>query len=801
MQRIDLTDPAARDAGLADLERLREEAQGDDHIDADVDAILREVRALGDAAVVDYGARFDGVACASLRLPDDELAQIAALCDPVVVEALREAADRIRAFHRPQLPQGFVLDGGQLELRVHALSCVGLYVPGGRAAYPSTVLMTAVPAVVAGVGRVCVATPPQRPERSATIVAPAIAAACRIAGVTDVFTMGGAQAVGAFAYGTERKGGVVPRVDKICGPGNAWVAAAKRKVAGVVGIDLFAGPSEVLVCDDGAASPDEIAVDLIAQAEHDPRAIAVCATTSPSTYAALPAAVDRALAARDNPVARQALAAQGRVVLVKDAAALVDVAQRFAPEHLEWLADPSLTSTVTSAGAIFVGRFTPEPVGDYFAGPNHTLPTAGTSRFASGLSTTDFIKKTHVIAWDEATLRRHGEKIAALADSEGLPGHAEAVRHRLRDKQHDSHTSAKAEAAQWVVPIVRSQKAYTLEAPSDVPVKLNQNEAEGDLPPDVKEKVLARYRSLGFHRYAPFAPDALVEKIAARDSWRADGTLVGAGSNELLVALFRSVAGPGERVLMPTPCFSIYPLHLSLCGADVERLPLSADDDYAFDVDELVRRARAAKVVLVGSPNNPTGSVLPAGAVQRLLDETNALVIVDEAYREFSPVPDAAPLLPTTSRLALLRTFSKACGMGGMRLGVLLADPGLVTEVRKVLLPYTVSTFTAAAAEVVVDEPGLVQGRAQRAIAERARVTAALRARGRRVIEGGANFVLMASSRPTDEFKGLLGRGVLVRDTSSATPGFLRVSVGSAADNDRFLAALDDVGVGGGASR
>jgi len=396
-----------------------------------------------------------------------------------------------------------------------------------------------------------------------------------------------------------------------------------------------------------------------------------------------------------------------------------------------------------------------------------------------------------VIAWDEATLRRHGDKIAALADSEGLPGHAQAVRHRLQAPNRTSDTSLSAEVSQWVVPLVRGQRAYTLEAPTDVAVKLNQNEAEGDLPSAVKDKVLARYRGLGFHRYASFAPDALVDKIAARDGWRADGTLLGAGSNELLVALFRAVAGLGERVLMPSPCFSIYPLHLALCGADIERLALSPGDDYAFDVDRLVERARAAKVVLVGSPNNPTGSVLPQAAIRRLLDETQALVIVDEAYREFSPEPDAAPLLSTTSRLALLRTFSKARGMGGLRLGVLLADPGLVTEVRKVLLPYTVSTFTAATAEVVLDEPGLIEGRVRRAVAERARVTTALRARGRRVIEGGANFVLMGSSRPTDEFKALLGRGVLVRDTSPATPGFLRVSIGSAADNDAFLVALD----------
>jgi histidinol dehydrogenase len=750
----------------AALEALREESLEDEGVERAVKDILRDVRARGDDAVRDCTARFDGVTRSALRLSDDELSALAARCDPAVRAALEEAADRIRAFHAPQRPRGFVLDGGRLEQRVHPLDVVGLYVPGGRAAYPSTVLMTAVPAVVAGVRRVCVATPPQK---GADLIAPAIAAACQIAGVTDVFTMGGAQAVAAFAYGT----GEVPRVDKICGPGNAYVAAAKRAVAGRVGVDLFAGPSEVLVLEHGVGDVDVprlaklIALDLIAQAEHDPRAIAAVVTTSKALADALPAAVAAALAAAPNPVAQQSLTATGAVCLARDVDEAIAFAQAWAPEHLEWLADPALSSRVTTAGAIFVGPHTPEPVGDYFAGPNHTLPTGGTSRFASGLSTTDFVRKTHVIAWDERDLRAHGEKIATLAHSEGLPGHARSVEERLRLPATASAV-VDDDPGRFAVPLVRAQKAYTLDAPPDAPVKLNQNEAAEDLPAELKALILQRFGTVDFRRYPPFAPDDVLEKIAAVDGWRNDGVLVGNGSNELLVALFRTVLGPGERVLRADP---------------------SPDDDYRWPVERLVERSRAAKVVLLTTPNNPTGSVLTARDIERVLDATRGLVVVDEAYREFCG-QDFAPLLQRHPRLVLLRTFSKARGLAGLRFGYLLADPRLVTEIRKVLLPYNVSALTQAAALVLLERRDLVDARAAATMQARDGLVQALRAKGRRVIEGGANFVLLSSTTPRADFERLLAAGVLVRDLSHTTPGFLRVSVGTDEEHARLLGAL-----------
>jgi len=771
------------------LDALREDSLEDEGIERAVRDILRDVRARGDDAVRDCTARFDGVTRDALRLGEDELAALADRCDPAVQAALQEAADRIRAFHAPQRPRGFVLEGGRLEQRVHALDVVGLYVPGGRAAYPSTVLMTALPAVVAGVRRVCVATPPQK---GPDLIAPAIAAACRIAGVTDVFAMGGAQAVAAFAYGTH----AVPRVDKICGPGNAYVAAAKRAVAGRVGVDLFAGPSEVLVLEHGVTDSDVprlatlIALDLIAQAEHDPRAIAAVVTTSKRLADALPTAVDAALMAAPNAVARQSLDATGAVCLARDVDEAIAFAQAWAPEHLEWLADPALSQRVTTAGAIFVGPWTPEPVGDYFAGPNHTLPTGATSRFASGLSTADFVRKTHVIAWDEADLRAHGEKIATLAHSEGLPGHARSVEERLQLAPGSSGAAVvNDDPGRFAVPLVRAQKAYTLDAPPDAPVKLNQNEAAEDLPAELKALILERFGTVDFRRYPPFAPDDVLDKIATTDGWQKDGVLVGNGSNELLVALFRTVLGPGERVLRADPCFSIYPLHLGLVGAEQERLVLSPDDDYRWPVDRLVERARAAKVVLLTTPNNPTGSVLSAADIERVLQESRGLVVVDEAYREFCG-QDFAPLLRRHPRLVLLRTFSKARGLAGLRFGYLLADPRLVTEIRKVLLPYNVSALTQAAALVMLERRDLVDERAAATMKARDVLVRALRAKGRRVIEGGANFVLVSSTAPRADFERLLAAGVLVRDLSHTTPGFLRVSVGTDDEHARLLEAL-----------
>jgi histidinol dehydrogenase len=394
-------------------------------VEAAARAIVADVRARGDAAVREHTARIEGRTLGALDLTPQEVAAAAAQVAPEVRAALEHAAARIRAFHERQRPASLDstdADGVRLGLRALPLARAGLYVPGGTARYPSSVLMTAVPARVAGVGEVIMTTPGPSPETLC---------AAQVAGVDRVLIIGGAQAVAALAYGTES----VPRVDLIVGPGNAYVAAAKRLVAGDVAIDAIAGPSEVLIVADETAAPDLVAADLLAQAEHDTMAWAVLATTS----AALAAAVGRELAAQvaqlpRRQVAAAAIAQHGAAVIAPDLAAALAFAERFAPEHLElMIADPrAALDRVRTAGAVFLGSMTPEAAGDYLAGPNHVLPTGGTARFASPLGVYDFVRFQTVLEYGPAALGRHAEDLERLAEVEGLGAHARAVARRVR---------------------------------------------------------------------------------------------------------------------------------------------------------------------------------------------------------------------------------------------------------------------------------------------------------------------------------------------------------------------------------
>jgi histidinol dehydrogenase len=389
-----------------------------------VRTIVAAVQERGDDAVLEFCRRFDGTAPDRFELGRDEIEAGAATVAPAVRAALERATARIRAFHERQRVAGYEFtdaDGVRLGLRVAPLQRVGLYVPGGTARYPSSVLMTAVPAKVAGVPEVVMTTPGPAPE---TLLA------ALLAGVDRVFTLGGAQAIAALAYGTR----TVPRVDKIVGPGNAWVAAAKRLVYGAVDIDAIAGPSEVLIVADESADPAWCAADLLAQAEHDPLAVPVLVTPAVPLARAVAQAVEAQLA--DLPrraIAAAALTAQGRIVVVADVAAALRFVNDFAPEHVELQVRGARAAlpAITAAGAIFVGPFTPEPLGDYLAGPNHVLPTAGTARWASALGVHDFVRHTTVLEYDRAALERHAADTQCLAAVEGLDGHARAVALRL----------------------------------------------------------------------------------------------------------------------------------------------------------------------------------------------------------------------------------------------------------------------------------------------------------------------------------------------------------------------------------
>ena len=399
-------------------------------VDAAVAEIIAGVRARGDAALLDYTERFDRLKLTAeeLRIPEADLDAAVKDCAPDTIKALELAAERIADYHRRQKPEDLdYRDGAGVRLghRWTSVEAAGLYVPGGTAAYPSSVLMNALPAKVAGVERLVMTVP--TPDG---VVVPLVLAAARLAGVTEVYRVGGAQAIAALAFGTA----TIRPVDKIVGPGNAFVAAAKRQVFGTVGIDMIAGPSEILVVADADNRPDFIAADLLSQAEHDTAAQSILITDDAAFGEAVVAEVAKQL--QDLPrgaIARESWDAHGAVITVATLEAAVALIDRVAPEHLELaVADPdALAAKVRNAGAIFLGRYTPEAIGDYLAGPNHVLPTARSARFSSGLSVLDFMKRTSMISCDAESLARIGPAAVCLAEAEGLGAHAKSVALRL----------------------------------------------------------------------------------------------------------------------------------------------------------------------------------------------------------------------------------------------------------------------------------------------------------------------------------------------------------------------------------
>ncbi|MBO6014238.1 MAG: histidinol dehydrogenase [Oscillospiraceae bacterium] len=398
-----------------------------------VTEILRNVKENGDLALREYTLRFDGSSPESLEVGSEEIQMALEEVTPDFLAVLQRAADNIRAFHLPQKREGYRIerpDGVILGVRITPIEKVGLYVPGGTAPYPSTVLMDAIPAKIAGCTELVMVTPPQKNGR----VASSILAAAQIAGVDRIYKVGGAQAIAALAYGTE----TVPKVDKIVGPGNAYVAAAKKQVYGTVSIDAEAGPSEVLIIADRNSEPAEIAADLLAQAEHDVMSSAILLTDSEELARNVQAEIEQQLPLlKREKIARASVEKNGKIIVTQSITEAVDIANILAPEHLGLcVEDPFvLLDQVKNAGSIFLGRNAPEPLGDYYAGPNHTLPTGGTARFGSPLSVDDFIKKSQYTFYTREALNAVADEIALFAEAEGLTGHARSVLSRSEEKR------------------------------------------------------------------------------------------------------------------------------------------------------------------------------------------------------------------------------------------------------------------------------------------------------------------------------------------------------------------------------
>ena len=397
-----------------------------------VSDIINNVKTNGDKALSEYLEKFDKVKLTDFKVSEEEIASALNKVEPEFLEILKEAESNIRAFHEKQVRQGFMMtakNGVILGQRVVPIEKVGIYVPGGTAAYPSTVLMDAVPAKIAGVSEIIMVTPPNKTGE----INPYILAAAKIAGVTAIYKLGGAQAVAALAYGTES----VPKVDKIVGPGNAFVAEAKKQVFGQVGIDMIAGPSEVLVLADGKSNSKFVAADLLSQAEHDKNASCVLITESEKLAKEVQQEIENQLACLlREEIARVSIDNNGKIIICKDLLQGIDIANRIVPEHMEVCVDEPFNylGLIKNAGSVFLGRYNAEPTGDYFAGPNHTLPTSGTARFYSPLSVEDFVKNIQYSYYTEEALKADYKKISYFANKEGLTAHARAVDIRFEEQ-------------------------------------------------------------------------------------------------------------------------------------------------------------------------------------------------------------------------------------------------------------------------------------------------------------------------------------------------------------------------------
>lgn len=776
---------------------LDRETEQDIAIEATVREIINAIRKGGDRALIDYTSRLDRLVVESMKeleLSPDRIEEIVAGVDPAVAAAIDAAARRIRAYHEREVNQSWrheEADGTVLGQNILPLDRVGVYVPGGRAAYPSSVLMTVLPARVAGVGEVIMTVPTPGGEVNAAVIY-----AATVAGVDRIFTIGGAQAIAALAYGTA----TVPGVDKIVGPGNSYVATAKKLVFGKVGIDMIAGPSEVAVICDDSVDPDWVAMDLFAQSEHDEMAQSIAITDSVEMAERIMESIERLLPEMERAdIIRAALNAQGAIITVPTLSEAAEVANRIAPEHLELMvAEPeALIGKIRHAGAIFSGRFSAESLGDYCAGPNHVLPTAGTARFSSPLGVYDFQKRSSVIQASAAGASEMASIASVLARCEGLTAHARSAEYRLSPGPVAASKQKQSSLREVLVPeVIRRLAAYHVPS-ADGLLKLDAMENPWPLPVALRDDWLARLAEVSFNRYPDPAASELVMHIrrvfGVPETY---GVVLGNGSDELIQMLAQMVGGPGRTFLAPSPSFSMYSMISAMTGTAFEGVPL--DENFQVNRELLLERIResAPACVFLAFPNNPTGNSFDRETILKVIDTAPGLVVVDEAYFAFSG-DSLLSEVASYNNLLVMRTLSKS-GLAGLRLGMLFGQPEWTNELDKVRLPYNINSLTQASAIFCLEHYDVFEAQTRRIVANRATLLAQLDAiEGLTVFPSVTNFILVRiHGDGSAVWSALKERGILVKNLhQSGDPleNCLRLTVGTEEEVHTLVTTLQDL--------
>ena len=778
---------------------LMQRATADDNlIENRVRTILERVRQGGDEALRAITTEIDGHCPESLQVSEAEFVEAEALVSDELKAAIRQAADNISAFHRAQqIPTVDVhtMPGVHCRRRVVPIRRVGLYIPGGSAPLFSTILMLALPAQIAGCEEIVLCTPC---DRLTGKVNPVVLYTARLCGVNTIYKLGGAQAVAAMAYGTES----IRRVYKIFGPGNRYVTKAKQMVSAQgTAIDMPAGPSEVMVMADTTAQPAFVAADFLSQAEHGPdsQSILVCNNQELATQVEAEIARQLALLPRADIAVRSL--ENSRIVVFDDMDSMVDFANDYAAEHLIIAMDDawSVANRITAAGSIFVGHYSPESAGDYASGTNHTLPTMGLATAYSGIGLDSFM---HAITYQELTpegLNSLGDTIIRMAEAEGLDAHANAV--KVRTMTHPNppsmegltsiaepspHRGGDVQRAEGVCgalirPNIAALKPYSTardEYKGTIGIYLDANENPFEN---------------GYNRYPSTTLKAQVRgTVAAKKGVDPARLFLGNGSDEAIDLLFRIFCRPGvDNVISIAPTYGMY----SVCAAinDIEYREVMLDEDFALPVGKLLAAADAqSKLLFVCSPNNPTANAYSREQLITLVRQFPGIVVVDEAYIDFSSVPSMVELIDEYPNLIVLQTLSKAYGLAGLRMGLAFAHERIISIFEQVKYPYNIGADTLALAQRLLQVD--ITPQVHTLIAERERVAKALAALPyvTKVYPSDANFLLVKMEHSREMYEYLIGRELIVRDRSR-TPGCegtLRITIGTPEENDRLIEEL-----------
>ncbi len=764
-------------------ELLKRPVMNTESLNEVVKSILDQVRYNGDEAVLSFEETFDHVRLRSLVVTEEEIQEAESLISDELKNAIVLAKNNIARFHEAQRFEGVLVEtqpGVTCWQKSVPIERVGLYIPGGTAPLFSTVLMLAIPAKIAGCGEIVLCTPPARDGK----VHPAVLFAAKTAGVSHIYKIGGVQAIGAMAYGTQS----VPRVYKIFGPGNQYVTAAKQLVSmGDVAIDMPAGPSEVMVLADETANPVFVAADLLSQAEHGVDSQAMLVTTSESLQQEVMKEVERQL----DVLPRKEIASKSlkysRLILVKDMDEAIEMVNEYAPEHLiiQTKDYEALAKRVVNAGSIFLGKYACESAGDYASGTNHTLPTNGYAKAYNGVNLDSFCRK---ITYQELTAQgigRIGKAIEVMAANEQLDAHKNAVTVRLQNSafQKEQLATQPFNLEQLVRKNIWELAPYSCARDEysgvDASVFLDANENPYNGP---------------INRYPDPLQKQLKQEIAKVKGVSEDRIFCGNGSDEAIDLVYRIFCNPGvDNAVAIDPSYGMYKVCADVNNIEYRKVQL--DNDFQFHAADMLQVAdNHTKLMFICSPNNPTGNDMSHAEVEQLLQQFRGIVVVDEAYFDFSEQPSFTQLLDKYPNLIVLQTFSKAWGCAAIRCGLAFASPQIIGLFNKVKYPYNVNLLTQQQALEALRNAQQTKEWVKILKEERTRLMQlfAELSLTDKVFPSDANFFLARVSDANAIYKYLVGEGIIVRNRNSVTlcGNCLRITVGTPEENNTLIEAL-----------